>query len=108
MAATTVPITVEPEAAARVKELGLEEPLQRMLEHTRDFVPGLLTIQVTLEFDPDEVRDPTIVLWPCRRDPGLEDDDTDRSWGRWLAAHYSPDVNRHFVLISLYESANGR
>ncbi len=41
MSATTFPVSITPEAAARVAELGMQAELERMLEHTRQTVPGL-------------------------------------------------------------------
>ncbi len=53
MTPTTIRITVTPEAAVRVAELGMQAELDQMLEHTRQTVPGLKSIEVqeTLPYD---------------------------------------------------------
>jgi len=46
-ATTTVPVTITPEAAARLAELGLQAQLEQMVEHTRQTVPDLVCIELT-------------------------------------------------------------
>ena len=102
MTPTTIPITVTPEAVARVAELGMQAELDQMLEHTRQTVPGPRSIEVQEELPYDTGDETTIVIWVARDDPHLEKDTTDREWGRWLVRTFSPDVCRYFVMISFY------
>jgi hypothetical protein len=110
MAATTdVSVVIEPDAAARVAELGMEAELQRMLEHLKQSVPNLHTLRV--EFDaqcnPDEMA--SIILWAHREMP--EDpltDDVHWNFGGWLAETFSPEVCLTFVLQSIPEEPHGR
>lgn len=46
----TIPVTVNPDAAARAAQLGIRADLDRMLEYLEHNVPGLHAITVT--FDP--------------------------------------------------------
>jgi hypothetical protein len=47
-ASTDVPLTVTPEATARLAELGMQRELEQMIEHVRQVVPGLAAIEVTI------------------------------------------------------------
>jgi len=104
MATTTaIPVRVAPSATARIEKLDLQHEFQQMLERTLQTVVDLKAIEVTVEHDPDEPEDPTIVLSAHRPDPGPGDDSTDRDWGAWFVRAFPPDVCRHFVMLSYYE-----
>jgi hypothetical protein len=45
---TTIPVTVTPEAAARVAELGMQKQLNQMVQHALEMVTKLLSIEVNL------------------------------------------------------------
>lgn len=105
---TTIPLTVSPEAAARVAELGMQKEFDRMLEHTRQTVPGLQAISVNLAYDPCGSDDPRVVIDVIMADPHLEDDPTGRQWGRWFVTTFPPDVCRHFVMLAGYGDADAR
>lgn len=108
-ATTTIPITVDPEAAARIDELGLRPEFEEMLEKARAIMPDIRAIEVTLEFDPEEVeREPMILITPLRPEPSQDYDPLDREWGHWFVRAFSPDVCRHFVLLSRYEPGHAR
>lgn len=102
MPPTTIPVTITPEAATRVAELGMQSELEQMLAHTRQTVPGLRSIEVREELPYDTDDESSIGIWVARDDPHLERDTTDREWGRWLVRTFPPDVCRYFVMISFY------
>ena len=105
---TTIPITVAPEAAARIAELGMQRELDLMLEHTRQIVPGLQAIAVNLAYDPCGVDDPRVILDVTMADPHLTDNPVQRQWGRWFVETFPPDVCRHFVMMAGYGDADAR
>jgi len=102
MPSTTIPITVEPAAAARVRELGLEQDLERMLDHLTHHVPGLRSIEVRLDAEVNMWDYASIILETHQDDPGKEDIERDE-WTAWLAATFSGDSLRHFVRDYVYE-----
>lgn len=109
MATLTIPITVAPDAANRIAELGLDSEFEQMLEHTRQSVVGLRAITVTLECDPELREEPGIVIWSYRDDPGPGDDPTDRLWGEWKVEKFPPKVCQHVCMLTIYGApANGR
>jgi hypothetical protein len=98
--ATTVPVTVQPEAAALVKELGYEVPYEQMLDYIRRHVPGLRRIAVTYGdvYAPGEWP---AVIFEVYRDPatnGLEDR-TGRQMSNWKITTFHPDVWRYFTVF---------
>ncbi len=106
MTTTTVPIHVTPEAAARVAELGMQAELDRMLEHTRQTVPGLRSIEVQLALPYDTGDDTTIIIQPTSDVPFRPDDPIQREWDEWQMNTFSPDIYRHFILMPHYGTAH--
>jgi hypothetical protein len=100
---TTIPLHISEEAAARIAELGMQREFEKMLEHTRETVPGVREIHVLLEEDPRHIMEPKIVIEPHRVHPGLEYDPTDRRWGEWQVTTFAPEVCWHFLMLSLYD-----
>lgn len=104
-----IPVTVEPEAAARVAELGMQREFEEMLEHTRRTVPGLRAIHVTPDYDPYGTEEPGVIVWSHRPEPGPAYDPVDDDWGMWKINTFPPRVYVHFCMMSLYEvAADGR
>ena len=69
MSTIAAPVTVTPEAMARIAELGMQAELERMLEHTRKTVPGLRAIEVQLALPYDTGNETSIVIEASRRVP---------------------------------------
>ena len=103
---STIPLSITPEASAQVAKLGMEEPFEQMLEHTRETVPGLRSIRVTLQPPYDLGEDPCVLIEANRDNPQLQDDPTDREWGYWRLTTFSPKVFPHFVMYSVYRPDN--
>src|SRR5262249_27252432 len=99
---TTVLLTVTPDAAAYVAELGMQEPFDQMLEHTRQTMAGLRAIRVTLQPPYDLGGGPCVLIEATTDDPRLGDDPSEREWARWQVGAFSPEVNQHFVLLVVY------
>ena|SRR5438309_1166588 len=108
MSKISVPVTVTPEAAARVAELGMQAELERMLEHTRRAVPGLRAIEVQLALPYDTGNEDSVVIEASRPNSHLAHDPTDSDWGRWKVATFPPDVCRYFVMMSVYDATDER
>lgn len=105
----TIPITIEPEAQARINELGMQREFEQMLEHTLRTIPDLRAIGVTPAYDYEEGGEPRITIDAYRPDPGPgKYDPTDQQWGEWQMRAFPPEVFQHFLLMSFYEPSNGR
>jgi hypothetical protein len=97
-ATTAVPLTITPEAAARVAELGMQAAVERMIEHTRASVPGLRRVEVVLDPPYDTGDDPYLTIRAFRPLAHRLDDGTRQAWGRWKVTSFSPEVCRHITL----------
>jgi hypothetical protein len=93
---TGVPIRIEPEAAERLRELGLQTELDRLLDHTRKTVADLRRIDVALYDDPDESAQPRVHLLAVVDHAYSPDDDQEASWGRWFVTAFPPTGCRWF------------
>jgi hypothetical protein len=105
-AATKPPATVTPEAAARVAELGMEQALERMLEHARTVIPDLVRLEVILEPAYDTGDVPYLIIQAIiARSLGWNDRPRD-AWASWKAAMFPPQLGEH-IALSLLPGADG-
>lgn len=98
-APTTVPVTITPEAAARVAELGMHREMEQMVAYARQAVPELRRIEVTLAERYDTGGDPGVTVTAF----------SDEAWGRvrdrqseanhWSIHTFAPQVLEHFLLV---------
>ena|SRR5437870_6434287 len=100
------PITITPEAAARVAELGMHAELDRMLEHTCQTVAGLRAIEVQLALPYDTGDETSILIQATIVDPHRDDNPSQREWGAWKVRTFRPEVCRYFVLLTVVEPAH--
>jgi hypothetical protein len=81
-ASTDAPLTITPEAAARVAELGMQKELEQMIAYVREKVPGLNAIEVAIE-ECYESRDETGVRIEAYSDRAFEPEDIPPR--RWMS-----------------------
>src|ERR1700736_4738771 len=85
MAMTTeVSITMTPEARGWVEALGLERELETMLDHTRQTVPRLHSIEVTRYDDPDDPNTPRVIITAWQNGPSPAGASDGSQWVRWM------------------------
>lgn len=107
MISTTVPVTIEPDAAEQIDKLGLRREFEQMLEHVLRTIPNLQKVQVTFPPSYEDERDETIVIdafGPWSVDDLLQ---ISRDHFHWVFANYSPEVFRYFLLMTVPEPKNG-
>ena len=104
-----IPVTVDPEAADLVAELGMRAELERMLEQARQAIPGVRRLHVVFAPPYDTGPDPSVVI-EAYRDPAARHpkDNTSAQYDRWQIATFPPDVFRHFVLLLMDEPSDVR
>jgi hypothetical protein len=73
-----------------------------MFEHAQRTLPDLRALEVTLDYDPDDPREPTVVL-NMYRTAGPGHDAVPRQWRAWMARTFPPQVCQHFALVTVYE-----
>jgi hypothetical protein len=96
--ATNVPVTIEPEAAARVAELGLQAEFEQMLEQVRKTVRGLRQIEVTLRDRYDTGGEPGVGIRGISGLPWSFYERTHRELGNWLVHTYPGRVLEHLSM----------
>ena len=96
---TTIPVTIDPEAAALITFLGLEQPYREMVEHAKQTIPNLRRIEVEYGHKVEDPENPTINLFLIRgASNGLEDlSNEERQWDFWVSQAYPPDVFRRLI-----------
>jgi hypothetical protein len=105
MAAATIPVTVAEDAAARVAELGMQREFDQMIEHAKQALPGLRSIRVTLEYDPEcPTNPPGVVIWALREDLVEKHklDPASEEFRYWIVATFPPEVLLNIILIPVY------
>jgi hypothetical protein len=107
---TTIPVEIAPDAAARVAELGMQRELEQMLEHTRQAVPGLVGITVTIYEHPDEEGQPHVAItgWKPGAAPSGDDYRPESEWRSWFARAFPPDVLRWFSFWLGFKNEHSR
>ena len=91
----TVPVTVTPEAAARLAELGLQAQADRMIDYARQNLPDVVRIEVVLNERYDMGGESGVAIEAYSQRPF---DPAERiSWklGEWLVSHFPPEVVEH-------------
>ena len=108
MSTITVPLTVTPEAAARVAELGMQREFEQMLEHGQQTVPALVAVEVELAEPYDTGDESSVLIQFIMKNPHLEDDPTYWDYAAWKVQTFPPEVCWHFCTSTRYETSSGR
>jgi hypothetical protein len=103
-----IPVQLATDALARVDELQMQRQFEAMLEHTKQSVPDLQTIEVTLYRDPHEPDEPRIHITAIKAGPSSPNDPTWDNWGHWFVRAFPPEVCRWFGFDVDYRDDHGR
>jgi hypothetical protein len=107
---SAIPVQFTSEATARIAQLGIEREVQTMIEHTKQIISGLESIEVETwddEFEPGEPH-LTIVAWRPGECQSVEDLQPMDGWYDWFSRSLGPDVRRWFSFDLLYRDTHGR
>ena len=104
MNASTVPVTITPEAAARVAELGMQAQLEQMIEHTRQTVSELRDVRVVLESREPSDEGMGITVFATTTRPYHPEEQTMWDRGGWKVRTFPPEVCQHFVMMLVHEN----
>jgi len=111
MATTTeIPVHFTPEAVARIAQLGIEREVQLMIEHTRQSISGLESIDVETWDDESEPGEShlTINAWRPGTSKSLLDYAPKDEWVRWFLDTFPPDVLRWLSFDLYFREEHGR
>ncbi len=104
--ASPVPVQITEEAEHFVLEMGLQEPLLRMLDEIPKRFPGVHSIDVFMEYIVDEAGRPVVTLQVPRQLPVERADPVLRQWGQWVSETFPPQVLEHLGVMPLYLEAH--
>ncbi len=99
MNAVNIPVTIAPEAAARIAELGFEKQVAQMIDCARDHLPGLVRIEVVLNlrYDEPDSKDGVYVEAWC--DPSYDEtDQAGKDLITWMITTLPPQVLEHLSM----------
>jgi hypothetical protein len=94
----SVPVTVMPEAAARIAKLGLQAPIDRMIAYARENLPDLDRIEVILYDRYDLDVEPGLAVEVYSRRPFNLADRVGQNVDHWMAAEFPGEVLEHVIL----------
>src|SRR4051812_7794543 len=100
MNAMTVPITIAPEAAERVAELGMQRELDSMLDFLRLELPGTLSVNVRLAL-PYDTGDESTILLRALLDCPWSDASARRRIHDWRLHRFPPQIDRYFTILAV-------
>jgi hypothetical protein len=98
----TVPVTVTPEAAARITELGFQTQVDRMIDYARQHLPEVTRIAVVLNDRYDMGGEPGVAIEAFSRQFDPAKRITDRI-DKWLVLEFAPEVLEHLLVDFLPE-----
>lgn len=97
-ASTDVPVTITPEAEARLAELGMHKEVEQMIAYVREVVPELAAIEVVRELPYDTDWEPVSITAYSDRvfAPG---DNTSAQLDDWVLGTFPPQILEHVVIL---------
>ncbi|MGH7174001.1 MAG: hypothetical protein ACRELG_27325 [Gemmataceae bacterium] len=93
---TSVPVTIRPDAAARVAELGMQTELQQMIDHARQVVLDLAAIEVEVAERYETGGEPGVSI-VAYSDTAF--DNTSEEVRGWAVTTFPPQVLQHLSIL---------
>jgi len=94
----TIPVTVSPDAAARIAQLKIDDQVDRMIDYARQNFPELLRIEVVLNQRYDEEGEPGVAIEAYSRHAGDSANQIFWDLAGWVVAEFPPEVLEHLHL----------
>lgn len=104
----TIPVQVEEDAAARIAELGLQSEFERILEHAKQTITDLRSIEVTRYDDPHEPGPPRVLITAWLNGDPTQEHATQEQWDRWVIDTMPSKVLHWFGLNACHWESYGR
>jgi hypothetical protein len=95
---TTIPVTVTPEAAARIADLGFQPQVDRMVDYARTHLPDLDRIEIVRYERYELGNEPGLAIEAYSRRPFDIADQSDRRLDRWMIEEFPPEVLEHLLM----------
>jgi hypothetical protein len=94
----TIPVTVTPEAAARIARLGFQAEVDRMIDYARQHIPQLERIEVILYDRYDLGSEPGLSVAIYSSHPFDPDEQFSRDLDRWFVRAFPSEVLEHVIM----------
>jgi hypothetical protein len=91
----TVPVSITPQAEARLAELGMHAEMERMIEHAREVLPEVARIEVVLNDRYDLGGEPGVVAEVYGKEPCPANDGTFWKLAERMVSSFTPQVLEH-------------
>jgi hypothetical protein len=98
MGNATVPVTITPEGARRVAELGLQAEMQSMIDYALQNIPELDRIVVDIAYSYDAGQEDGVTIHAYGRRPFDPDDHTVDRVTRDIIQQFPPEVMWYLIL----------
>ncbi|HKI37223.1 MAG TPA: hypothetical protein VKA46_35540 [Gemmataceae bacterium] len=89
----TIPVTVTPEAAARIAHLGFQAEVDRMIDYARQHLPEVERIEVVLSDRYDDGDEPGLSVDVYSRRPFDPAENITGAMIQWKVRAFPPEVN---------------
>jgi hypothetical protein len=101
----SLPVTIDPEAGARIAERGFQQAVDDLLAQALGLLPGLQSLHLVLvpSYEMDDI--PWLVLECCSDRSEQEARDAMIAWYTWRAEKLPFEVGRHFMLNWIHQEA---
>ena len=97
-ASTDVPVTITPQAEARITELDMRKEFEQIIAYVREVVPELAAIEVVRELPHDTDWEPISIT--AYSDPVFADGgNTPGQLDEWVVKTFPPQVLEHLVIL---------
>ena len=97
-AATRVPVTIRPDAAARIAELGMQTEMQQMIDRALQIVPELAAIEVEVAERYDTGGEPGVSIVAYSDRPFVPEEFFSWDVSRWAVQTFPSQVLEHLCL----------
>ena len=104
--ATTIPVTIQPDAAAFLAEIGMERELTRMLDHAKATISHLYALEVVYDDFP-ETGPPSLTIYAHREPHPGEVDHAWLEFGKWRGTNFRPEVIQNMGLLTVNHTDEG-
>jgi hypothetical protein len=107
-ASTDVPVTITPEAAARVAELGMQKELEQMIAHVREVVADLVAIEVGIAERHDSGGEPGVRIRAYTVQPYNPEAKLSWNLSGWVVDTFPSRVLEHMNIFLIHGRPNAR
>jgi hypothetical protein len=108
MPTATIPVTITPDAEALAAEWGIRAELEQMIEHTKQVVPDVVTIEVKELENYDEPEDIRVIIEAWQSGEFRPDENIFFEWIEWARTAFPVSVWTKVTFDHIRQDSYGR